>query len=331
MNWEDDIYFQSEFGALYENCELGKIQDYELQTEDGRIRHLFIRRRIPTEDGKEYYDIRTPYGYGGPLLVECKGDRSRLMARFKEDFSAYCLKNHIVSEFIRFHPIADNASDFSDVYDIWYNRKTVATDLQIGANPIEDEFSSGCRKNIRRALNKGVTCRVKEQPDSLAVFRNIYYKTMDRNKAGGYYYFDDAYFEKLLAGFGDKIVEVDALYEDRVIASNISLISGETIYIHLSGTLDEYLSLAPAYILRYGLTQWALDKRFRYIFHGGGRGSGEEDSLYLFKKQFGKKTSFDFYITEKIWNSEGYKEAYRDKPDTETANEYIRRKYGERI
>ena len=214
-------------------------------------------------------------------------------------------------------------------------KKVLLLDTSIGTSNLGDFIIMECvRKELAPVLSGNFCYDLPTHLpafNSLAVFRNIYYKTMDRNKAGGYYYFDDAYFEKLLAGFGDKIVEVDALYEDRVIASNISLISGETIYIHLSGTLDEYLSLSPAYILRYGLTQWALDKRFRYIFHGGGRGSGEEDSLYLFKKQFGKKTSFDFYITEKIWNSEGYKEAYRDKPDTETANEYIRRKYGERI
>ena len=122
MKWDKDIYFQTEFGKLYENSELGKMQKFELDTDEGKILHLFIMRKIPNDSKNEYYDIRTPYGYGGPLITTVGDDKSKLIKHFHKAFKEYCFENNIVSEFIRFHPIAGNALDFSRIYDICYNR-----------------------------------------------------------------------------------------------------------------------------------------------------------------------------------------------------------------
>lgn len=42
------------------------------------------------------------------------------------------------------------------------------------------------------------------------------------------------------------------------------------------------------------------------IHHGGGRSNAEDDSLYIFKKQFGQNTLLDFYIGQKIWDQKMY-------------------------
>ena len=66
------------------------------------------------------------------------------------------MKNNIVSEFIRFHPICQNALDFKEIYNATCIRKTLGTNLEKYDNPIQEEFSKSCRKNIRQALNKGI-------------------------------------------------------------------------------------------------------------------------------------------------------------------------------
>ena len=38
----------------------------------------------------------------------------------------------------------------------------------------------------------------------------------------------------------------------------------------------------------------------------GGRSNSSKDNLYLFKRQFGKNTEFDFYIGKKVWNNKIY-------------------------
>src|SRR5699024_5223462 len=78
------------------------------------------------------------------------------------------------------------------------------------------------------------------------------------------------------------------------------------IHIHLSGTLSEYLHLSPAYILRYGVTEWGKENGYSLIHHGGGRTNDVKDSLYTFKKQFGNNTDFKFHIGKKIWDEKIY-------------------------
>ena len=71
----------------------------------------------------------------------------------------------------------------------------MGTNLKIFENPVASEFSKSCRKNIRQAINKGISYKITEQPDNLETFeKNFNYSTMDRNHATDYYYFPKEYF-----------------------------------------------------------------------------------------------------------------------------------------
>nr|MCR4990343.1 GNAT family N-acetyltransferase [Lachnospiraceae bacterium] len=163
-----------------------------------------------------------------------------------------------------------------------------------------------CRKHIRQALNKGVSYRITEKPEDLHDFKKIYYATMDRNEAGDYYYFDDAYFDACIRDFKDNLLLVEAVFEERTIAAGMYFLYGDLMHIHLSGTLNEYLYLSPAYILRYALATYGKEHGYKMIHHGGGRSNSPEDSLYLFKEQFAQNTKFDFYIARKKWIPDVY-------------------------
>ena len=296
-----DIYFNENYGKLYEKMENGKQEVFEFSCEHGKIRHQFIKRPI---DG-QWFDLITPYGYGGPVIVETTNQEA-LVAAFAEAFSSYCTNNKIVSEFVRFHPIVGNGPDFAAIYESEWNRHTVGTDLLSYDDPVAEEFSKSCRKSVRQALNKGVSYTVTEAPDSLDGFMEIYFDTMDRNSASEYYYFDKEYFDRCLQCFQSNILLVEAIYENRTIAAGMYFVSEGTVHIHLSGTRTEYLHLSPAYILRYAVVQWAKEKGLAMIHHGGGRSAAEDDALYKFKEQFGKKTKLDFYIGKKIWDQKAY-------------------------
>ena len=148
--------------------------------------------------------------------------------------------------------------------------------------------------------------RVTKSPNDLESFKQCYYSTMDRNRASDYYYFGDKYFEDIKNNFKENIILAETIYQNKTIAAGLYFISNKTIHIHLSGTLKEYLNMSPAYILRYGAMKWGKENSYEMIHHGGGRSASEEDSLYKFKKQFGKNTAFSFYISKKIWNKEVY-------------------------
>ena len=305
-----DIYFEDNYGKLYENVENGKSVSWYLKEDDYIIKHMFILRKIPIEiENGPWYDLVTPYGYGGPIIIgDNKNlDKNRVLDIFSKNFSQYCDENKIVSEFVRFHPINKNAEVFGEFYNAQTIRHTLGTNLKIYDNPFLEEFSKGCRKNIKQAIKNGVSWRITPKPDDITVFKNVYYSTMDRNHATDYYYFDDEYFNKCLKYFKENILFVEALYEGKTIAAGLYFIYDKTIHIHLSGTLSEYLYLSPAYILRYATMLWGKENGYELIHHGGGRTNEIDDSLYVFKKQFAKNTEFDFCVGKRIWNLKIYK------------------------
>ncbi|KKB40912.1 GNAT family N-acetyltransferase [Bacillus thermotolerans] len=310
---ESDIYFDENYGKLYEGVEHGESQVFRFENEIGEIKNQFIKREIPIKkDDKVYYDIVTPYGYGGPIITKClNGKRDELVSHYFNAFDQFCKENSIVSEFIRFHPILNNVNDFKTIYSVSFLRKTLGTNLKDYEDPVQSEFSKSCRKNIRRALNKGITFEIIERPEDIGEFKQIYYSTMARNEAADYYYFDDGYFDKVLSLFREDIVIVKALYLGKTIAQGLYFVYEKKIHIHLSGTLSDYLYLSPAYILRYAITLWGKENGYEIIHHGGGRSNSEEDGLYKFKKGFAKNTEFDFYVGKKIWNVDVYKEICR--------------------
>ncbi|MEJ8767642.1 peptidoglycan bridge formation glycyltransferase FemA/FemB family protein [Oceanobacillus sp. HCA-5259] len=303
-----DIYFDENYGRLYEKIEKGQCHYFNYESDYGKVYHMFIKREIPIKiNDTVYYDLVTPYGYGGPLIIEfIEGQKDTLLKEFEEEFSKYCENNNIVSEFVRFHPIFNNSDEFKSVYNVNYIRDTVGTDLLTYDDPFQSEFSKSCRKNVRKALKNGVHFKVTENPSDISSFKKIYYSTMDRNNASDYYYFDDDYFNKCLELFPENLLTVEAIYNDTTIAMGFYFIYDKIIHIHLSGTLSEYLYLSPAYILRYAVTLWGKENGYEMIHHGGGRTNASDDGLYLFKKQFGKNTNFEFKIGKKIWNSEVY-------------------------
>lgn len=319
-NMKPDIYFDDNFGKLYEDIEYGKSEVFRFSSSEGAISTQFIKRAIPMNiNGCTYYDLITPYGYGGPYIVESTAnDKSVLVTKFMDEFKQYCMDNHIVSEFIRFHPIIGNHKDFINVYDTVYLHPTVGTKIEGIEDPIQEEFSKSCRKSIRRALKSGIDYKVIENPENIDEFLKIYYSTMDRNHASTYYYFDKSYFDKCLKYYRKNIILVEAIYKNNIIAAGFYFYYNRILQAHLSGTLSEYLHLSPAYIIKYATARWAKEHGMSYIHYGGGTSNSLEDPLYLFKKKFTKNTEFEYWIGKKIWNSEVYEELCKQKAVEET-------------
>lgn len=308
-----DIYFTENYGKLNEYIEAGHCETFVYQSDLGSVRHMFIQRELPfLVDGARQYDLITPYGYGGPLVEHAEpGARQLLCKAFGAAFSEYCGDRHIVSEFIRFHPLEGNAKDFQDLYQPTYMRKTLGTNLARFEDPVQSEFSRSCRKHIQRALKKGVVFRIEEAPESLETFYQIYIDTMRRNRASKYYYFDRGYFHQMLRLMRENLLYIEAQYDEKPIAAGLYFLSEGTMHAHLSGTMEEYLWLSPAYILRYAAVVWGKAHGYRMLHHGGGTSNAADNSLYLFKKQFAQNTEFDFYVGKKIWNQRLYDAAVK--------------------
>ena len=210
-----DIYFDKNYGKLYEKADNGKAQIFEFENEYGKISNQFLIREIPEKiDGKTYYDLITPYGYGGPIIENLTGNKEKLISEFENEFSKYAKENNIVSEFVRFHPIIKNYEDFGKMYNSIYMRKTLGTNIEKYDDPVQAEFSKSSRKTIRQILKQGVTYRIIENPENLDEFKRIYYLNMERKSAEEYYFFDDNYFNLILKNFKNNIILAQSIYEN---------------------------------------------------------------------------------------------------------------------
>ncbi len=85
-----DIYFDKNYGKLYEKIENGQCGVYRYRSKLGAIDNMFIKREIPLllENEGKYFDIITPYGYGGPIILECYGDKEALVKDYIKKFKS---------------------------------------------------------------------------------------------------------------------------------------------------------------------------------------------------------------------------------------------------
>jgi len=310
VNGALDIYFKKNYGRLYERIENGKCEIFDFHSPNGSVRHVFVKKKIPIPyENNYFFDISTSYGYGGPLITSYKeGMKKELLKEFEAAFSNFCEKQRIICEFVRFHPLFSNAKDFSDCYDLTFRSYTTGTSLAPYTDPVQHEFSKSTRKTIRKALNAGVTYRITSNPSSLTEFRNMYIETMERIGASDIYFFDEDYFSKCLEYFGDKVVLVEALYNENVIGMEIHFHYNKWIHTHLSASLEEFHHLSPVYVMTYAITEWGKANGAHLIHSGGGRTSASDDKLYLFKKKFGQNTQFEYFTGTRIWNHDIYEE-----------------------
>lgn len=248
-------------------------------------------------EGK-YFDITTPYGYGGWLIEGNQKDRL-----FK-DFECWCRDNGIVAEFVRYHPMLENQAGVEDYYAVSPLGETVAIDLTC-PNQIFSNMSSKNRNVIRKATKNDVEIYQARNPEIFETFRAIYNETMDRDKAEPYYYFRREFYESICHDLPEHAQVFYAVYEGRVIAASIMLTCNGYMNYHLSGSVREYRPLAATNLLLYRAALWGSANGCRTLYLGGGVGSGE-DSLFKFKRAFYKGDLHRFYIGKKIYDKEQY-------------------------
>jgi hypothetical protein len=309
MNYPD-IYFHPDYARAHEIIENGTAVQFVHQSELGAVSYVFIKREIDASlaGNEAFQDIVSPYGYGGPIVLECPDPEARpeLLKGFITDLSGYCRENRIVSEFIRFHPIEKNHVGMDAYYQISPIKRTLGTNLVDYGDPFQSEFSKRCRKSIEKCRALGMTFRVSADSPSMDAFYDIYTSTMNRNNALEFYYFDKKYFDNLLTRFPANTFIGTVFLDEKPIASGLYMNYGQYVHAHLSGTLEEFMHLSPAYLLKAEVVRWSMEHGYRFVHHGGGYTNSDTDGLFKFKKSFSQNTEFDFYVGKRIWNESAY-------------------------
>ncbi|WP_037324810.1 lipid II:glycine glycyltransferase FemX [Ruminococcus flavefaciens] len=247
----------------------------------------------------EYFDLTTPYGYGGWLI---EGNQSDCIF---EEYEEYCNANNIISEFVRFHPVLGNSSFSSSFYDIIELGKTITMDLS-SPDVVWENLSSKNRNMIRKAQKNGVCIMNGRSQELFDKFIDIYNETMAKDNAKTYYYFKSDFYKSVLNDLPYNSQIFYAELNNQIIASSIILTTNGMMNYHLSGSKREFSNLAPTNLLLYHAALWGAYNGYKSFYLGGGVGSAE-DSLFKFKRAFYRKDDLhSFFIGKKIFMKEKY-------------------------
>ena len=246
-----------------------------------------------------FFDLVTPYGYGGFIIEGCDTDNL-----FKE-YEQFCSDNNIVSEFVRFHPQLFNWIPVSTLYNEIHLGETVYMDTS-SEDIIWANITSKNRNVIRKAQNNGLTVHWGRNDEIIDPFMEIYNATMTKDDAEEYYFFKRPFYESIRNDLPENAlwgwVEKDGV----IAAISIFLFSNERMHYHLSASRREYQTMAPTNLLLYEAALWACKNGYKTLHMGGGVGSGH-DSLYKFKKAFNRGDDLEFHIGKRIYDKEMYK------------------------
>lgn len=299
-----DFYFTPAYGELNAAFEGGKLETFVHETPRGSVYHMFILRTIPDEIGGDgSFDISTPYGYGGPVLIDCEdGDRAWLAASYADAFSAFCRERRIVSEFVRFHPLLGNAEDWKPHMDVRFSRHTVAIDLT------PDDLFAQFKRNQRRILRHQEDIEVEFDFDmeKLDVFESVYREAMQALGASDYYFFPHGYFEALEACKPHCFL-VHARYQGAIVSSRLVFRYGQTLHDHLAGTRPDCYKANGSTTLIGHVAAWGKREGYTRFHLGGGTTCAADDSLLSYKSEFSSGPLYDYHMGQVVHDEAAYR------------------------
>ncbi len=297
-----DIHYRPEYCALFRDA--GEPMLFEYREGRHAIYYPYLLRPINLLPGlgaspdQGLYDITSPYGYGGPLPDGAPGDS--VWRNFYRCFAEYCREQNVITEFIRFHPLLGNHRPLSGVVPVERVSSVVVLDLNRSGEEIWAEYGRNNRKNINKALREGVRVLIEETPEHFTDFMHVYRHTLERNRAGAFYYFNQDFFQSIHCEMQGRYIYAHAYKGDDIISSELLLFNGTYLHSYLGGTLEQYFSLRPNNLLKHEAALWAQSRGINYFLLGGGH--SDNDGIFRYKRSFAPGGVLDFYVGKQVHN-----------------------------
>lgn len=306
-----DVYYLSGYvKAFYSH---GDGVPFLLYYKEGGLRAIYVYMRRQTAING-IFDSVTPYGYGGVLF---EGDTSEVgLQAFWKAYVALMENEHIVDNFVRYHPVLCNALPMKSISNVIDLGKTIAMDLS-SPEVIWENIHSKNRNMIRKAEKNGIVIEHGKSMDLFDKFIEIYNATMDKDHAEEYYYFKRPFYESIHNDLYNNYEMFYAKLDDGIIAMSIIIFANGRMNYHLSGSTIEYRNMAPSNLMLYKAALWGYEQGFKTFHLGGGVGSGE-DNLYKFKATFNKNSDFQFSIGKQVFDQQKYDELIRIRKESDT-------------
>lgn len=248
--------------SIFQNNEVLKIsapkqcEVFEFQNEHGHIKHIFKKREISVQiNGETYYDLVSPVGFGGPLILSCNASQKwDLIFDFTRAFEAYCLEHNIVSEQVEFYAPHGHPADFLECYEVEYERDSFGIDV---TKPL-DQIGKEDLSKLWNAIDSGVEYRVFEGESAISSFRKFVHRT-DMQM----YSSVNQYFEVMDANTFDDFVVVELIFKNQVLAMSCSRVNEDAVYTHWATSYSRRQYFENDKLLKCALYLWAKEKGFQ--------------------------------------------------------------------
>jgi len=269
--------------------------------QDGAVLFPLILRRLSSEqwvpDDYAGVDLITPYGYGGAFAfgkVNAHG--------YWNAFTDWATKNRVVSCFARLSLFDDQILPSYGAVEV--NNLNIVRELKIDEESIWMDLEHKVRKNVKRALLNGV--RVQSDKDGKCIddFLRVYYNTLERRKADELYYFPRSFFENLTRDLPGQFVFFNAILHDKIVSSELVLVSSRYIYSFLGGTDSGAFGSRPNDLLKWNIIQWGREAGKTAFILGGGYQKG--DGIFRYKKSFSPAGEVPYKVGKLVLDWEEY-------------------------
>jgi len=259
-------------------------------------------------------DFISPYGYSGPIISN-KVDDSFIKNAWRET-EKYFKSVNTVSCFLRL-ALDSQVSGFPG--EIYPTMKNIKGEI-LNEERQWLEFDHKVRKNVNKALREGLESKIifgsELSENDLSNFFDIYKNTMARNNAQNNFFYSIEAFKNFAAESGDICLFSFIYDKKKAISVEMALISDDSIFSFLGGTLSESFEKRPNDLLKFELINWARNNKIKYFVLGGGYGT--EDGIFRYKKAFFPKDVVDYYTGRWIISQQFY-----DNISKDTKIEYI--------
>lgn len=221
----------------------------------------------------------------------------------EEEYEMHCKDQGYISEFVRFHLFSGYHAAFRGKVET--PTTNVIRTLDQDLDEILSDFEHKVRSNIHKALEGGVVVEFDAEGKRMEEFLEIYYKTMERKKARSCYYFAKDCFVNINEMHGN-CMYVHALFEGKVISSELLIYGEDNCYSFLGGCDADYFHLRPNDLLKFEVIRWAKEKNLKRLILGGG--CGKDDSLFRYKRAFAPSGLYHFYIGKRIFDEKKHQQ-----------------------
>lgn len=309
FNPYNDVYFRYGYFKLYQKHYQARPEAVFWEDSHISVIYTHLVRKIHLSDeygDSNYFDLTTPYGYGGPIIMYRSEDKQEIITSIRksyDEYRAHCMNNQYICEFTRYHPVFENHNRLLEApSDQTCAGDVIVVDLRPNLDEIISKIKKGHKYNIRKSLQKGCSAAIISNPSKADIqdFMRCYNNMLSTRNAAQKYYFSFEFIEDHFKLFDSILIKI--LFDDTCIGAGIFIKGNKILHYHLSGSY-RIKGVYPTDMILLEAIKWAKNQHLQYLHLGGGL--SKDDSLFNFKSGF-SDISMKFYIGKIIYMKSVY-------------------------